>query len=82
MAFLSFIRFLSSWSLSLRNISPKLISELYLSIFRGGVMIGVKGEWIIKKRNCAVPLNNRERGNQNHFSSTFHNKSHYMMSVY
>ena len=44
-------------------------------------MIGVKGEWIIKKRNCAVPLNNRERGNQNHFSSTFHNKSRYVISV-
>jgi hypothetical protein len=24
-------------------------------------MVGVQGEWIIKKRNCAVPLNNRVR---------------------
>ena len=29
----------------------------------------------------AATLNNRGRGNQNHISSTFHNKSHYMMSV-
>jgi len=34
-------------------------------------MIGVKGEWIIKKRNCAVPLNNRGKANQNPFSLVF-----------
>jgi len=26
-------------------------------------------------------MNNKGRGNQNHISSTFHNETHYMMSV-
>ena len=41
----------------------------------------IQGEWIVKRRNCGATFNNRGRGNQNNISSTFHNKSHYMMSV-
>ena len=63
---------------------PSQLEEVYtryLSVFEEGEMYIVKGEWIVKRRNCAAALNNRVRGNQNHISSTFHNKSHYVMSV-
>ena len=63
---------------------PSQLEEVcirYLSVFEEGELDIVQGEWIVKRRNRAATLNNRGRGNQNHISSTFHNKSHYVMSV-
>ena len=63
---------------------PSQLEEVcirYLSVFEEGEMDIVQGEWIVKRRNCAATLNNRGRGNQNHINLTFHNKSHYEMSV-
>ena len=53
----------------------------YLSVFEEGEMDFLQSEWIVKRRNYAATFNNRGRGNQNHISSTFHNKCHYVMSV-
>jgi len=66
------------------NPLPSQLKEVYthyLSVFEEGELDIVQGEWIVKRRNYAATLNNRGRGNQNHISSTFYNKSHYMMSV-
>jgi len=77
-------RYPNFWNQGIINPLLSKLEEVYtryLSALEKGELDIVQDEWIVKRRNCAATLNYMGRGNQSHISSTFHNESHYMISV-